>query len=337
MSINDRSRARSIAGYVGILTGSILLLAWALHDVALPTMIERIRTVDRGYLLAATTTFLAAMLLRGLRWRALLRAHESVTPRAAIQATFYGATANNLLPARAGEFVRAIQLARVTEIGPATALGSIALLRAIDVAALLVLLLVGLLLDGPHGSDRIAFAGLQQTQWMAAGIVLLAASILLLAKRIKPHLLEILDRLAQWLPTRHRTRIQSAFERFITGLTLLDTPFDFALLALWTVAVWVAHTISLVLAMRAFDLGAPWSSALLVQFLIGFAIALPSAPGFFGAFEAAGRVGLAAYGIGATEAVAFTLTFHVSVALLPTLVVALVLSALPQPRPSPST
>src|SRR2546426_2531804 len=44
-------------------------------------------------------------------------------------------------------------------------------------------------------------------------------------------------------------------------------------------------------------------SALLLQGIIGFGVALPSSPGFVGVFEAATRATLAVYGIGATRAV----------------------------------
>jgi len=48
-----------------------------------------------------------------------------------------------------------------------------------------------------------------------------------------------------------------------------------------------------------------------VQGVIGFGVALPSSPGFFGPFEAATRATLAIYGIGADQAVSYAVGYHV--------------------------
>src|SRR5581483_1929170 len=56
---------------------------------------------------------------------------------------------------------------------------------------------------------------------------------------------------------------------------------------------------------RAFGLPVAAHAALVLQGLIGFGVALPSSPGFFGPFEAATRVTLQLYGVAPAQAVSY--------------------------------
>jgi uncharacterized membrane protein YbhN (UPF0104 family) len=55
----------------------------------------------------------------------------------------------------------------------------------------------------------------------------------------------------------------------------------------------------------------PWEGAFLLQGLIGFGVALPSSPGFFGPFEAVTRITLGLYAIGADQAVSYAVAYHI--------------------------
>ena len=62
---------------------------------------------------------------------------------------------------------------------------------------------------------------------------------------------------------------------------------------------------------KAVGIEAPLSAAFFLQSLLAFAVAAPSAPGFFGPFEAATKVALAVYGIDNTLAVSYALGYHI--------------------------
>ena len=57
-------------------------------------------------------------------------------------------------------------------------------------------------------------------------------------------------------------------------------------------------------------IAAPFSAALFLQGLIAIGVAVPASPGFFGIFEALATVGLAAYGVGANQAVGWAIGYH---------------------------
>ena len=54
----------------------------------------------------------------------------------------------------------------------------------------------------------------------------------------------------------------------------------------------------------------PWTAAFVIQSLIAFGVSVPSAPGFFGVFEAVTKATLILYGIAPDLAVSYAVGYH---------------------------
>lgn len=120
---------------------------------------------------------------------------------------------------------------------------------------------------------------------------------LVVLARHSAQVLDLFDRAVSPLLSRHvAERAIAMLESFIGGVGALhDTPVFAATLA-WSFALWLVGAAALWFGLLAFDLTNPGLlGAVFLQSLIGFAVAIPSSPGFFGPFEAACRVGLAPY------------------------------------------
>jgi uncharacterized membrane protein YbhN (UPF0104 family) len=83
-----------------------------------------------------------------------------------------------------------------------------------------------------------------------------------------------------------------------------------AIVFAWALAMWLVNGTSFWIAFKAVGIDAPFSAALFLQSLLAAAVAAPSAPGFFGPFEAASKVALSVYGIDETLAVSYALGYH---------------------------
>ncbi|MFI5312432.1 MAG: YbhN family protein, partial [Gemmatimonadales bacterium] len=106
-------------------------------------------------------------------------------------------------------------------------------------------------------------------------------------------------------------RTRSLLEGFASGLEVLRSPKLVAEVFFWTVLHWLCNAFAFWLGFQALGIQAPFSAALLIQGIIAIGVAIPSSPGFFGVFEAGGKIGLALYGLGDTQAVSWALGFHV--------------------------
>ncbi len=293
---------------------TLALLAWALHGVDAGALVGHLRRADPWLVLATIVLATLTFPLRAIRWQLILRdVGGSRLPLGALwHATAIGFMANNLLPVRAGEFARAYAARQALPVRFTTALASVGVERVLDGLVLVGLLTITLLAPSfPRQAtiDGASLAGIATgAAALFAGVLLVA---LLVVHRPAPWL-ALLSRIAHAvLPARFADRVAHAAEGLIAGLEVLRNPGRFAGVVLWSLVLWLVNAASFAVCFRAFGLAVPPESALLLQGIIGFGVALPASPAFVGVFEAATRATLAIYGVDATRAVGYALAYHI--------------------------
>jgi uncharacterized protein (TIRG00374 family) len=124
-------------------------------------------------------------------------------------------------------------------------------------------------------------------------------------------MISLFELFARRVAPRIEARGRDILLAFASGLSVLRSPVRFLAVLWWTLLHWLLNALAFWIAFRAVGIVAPFSAALFLQGIIAFGVALPQAPGFFGMFETAARVGLGVFGISATSAVTWALAFHV--------------------------
>ncbi|GAC1649180.1 MAG: lysylphosphatidylglycerol synthase transmembrane domain-containing protein [Gemmatimonadaceae bacterium] len=292
---------------------SVMLLAYAFRGVPTADVIHRLRGADPLLLIASAVVGTTIFPLRARRWRVIL---EPVEPHVAFvklwHATAIGMMINNVVPARAGEIARAYVLSReVPRVPFAAALASLAIDRVFDAVVVLLLMLLALL-DPAFPSDT-AIAGRPIANWAGSGIiVVVAAAAVLYALAVFPaRLIALFELFARRVAPRIEERGRTLLVAFSEGLGVLRSPRRFSAVFAWTLLHWLVNGAAFWLAFRAVGITAPATAAWFLQGLIAIGVAVPAAPGFFGVFEAFGKLGLGVYGIGESQAVTWAVGFHI--------------------------
>jgi uncharacterized membrane protein YbhN (UPF0104 family) len=121
----------------------------------------------------------------------------------------------------------------------------------------------------------------------------------------------IAERLAGFLPRAMARPIVGALEAFMGSIAILRNPRLLALGFLWTRGFWAWHGVSFWLGMLAFGIDTGFVSAIFTEAVVGFGVALPAAPGFFGTFHGAADFALSSvYGVEAAQSLAFAFGYH---------------------------
>src|SRR5690606_34996007 len=171
--------SRTLRTTIGVLL-SLLLLAWALRDVSFSEVLLRIRAADPVLLTISIVVTLMGFYIRALRWGILLAPVQASIPyRPRLAATFIGFAANNVLPARIGEFARAFSLSRLVRIRTASAFATLVVERLLDALVLVALLFLSMAAPGFPENVRIAGIDLRQSAIVMA-VVMVAVGIVLL-------------------------------------------------------------------------------------------------------------------------------------------------------------
>jgi uncharacterized protein (TIRG00374 family) len=289
-------------------------LWFALRGVNFATLAGDIARADLPVLLIPSIpAYLAMLYVRALRWRHLTLAVARVDRGPMFRATAVGFMVNNVFPLRIGEVVRAWYLGREAGVSSAAIFATVIVEHLIDAAVVLSLAVLIL------GSRGAAATGLD----LRAVLPLLAALVavplvFIVALRVAPERTVALGtRLSgPVLPQRWNRRLEQLLHQFAAGMGGLRGRHSIMWVTIHTATLWlVISIIPFVAALLALgiDLGSPVHTVtasfnLLVW--VAVAVALPSAPGFFGPYHAACWVALQPLGVPKEAAVALGTLAH---------------------------
>lgn len=293
---------------VGIVL-SVALLWYALRKVDPDKVLIEIRQANLAYFTLAVFCATFVFWIRAWRWKTLLSvAAPNSSFRNRLAATTIGFMTNNILPARVGEFTRVYAFSKMEKVAIVGSLGSLVVERLFDAIGLVALLFITLSLpDVP--SIGSTWTGIARTLAILIVIGLIIGVSLVLFPKRTVALVE--NYIARFLPTSFRRPIVDSLEAFLTGLTVLRSPWLLTTATVQTMVLWVFNAVGFWLGFKTFGIDVPFSAALLLQSITAFAVSVPSTPGFFGPFEAASVFILTElYGYTQDKAASFALAFH---------------------------
>jgi uncharacterized protein (TIRG00374 family) len=302
-----------LKGAIGLVI-TALLLWWVLRDVSPAEIWTELRAANLWMMAGAVGLATFSFVLRAMRWRVLLEPQHSGTDfDARFGATCAGFAANNLFPARLGEFVRAYVLSTVARVPLGGSIGSLVVERVLDGLVLAFFLFATISHpDFPLGEGATANL-VQRTAIIGACAFLAGFALLWMAARRPESTAVMWDKtIGRLIPGRHASRVKGVVTSFVRGLGALRTTGVFLRALAWSVAVWICLAASIWLGLLAFDITAPaFMGAIFIQTIIAFAVAAPSTPGFFGVFEAASRLGLGVWDVPEAAIVSFATSYHI--------------------------
>jgi len=274
---------RTLAGVLLGISISAICLWYAFHGVDPTALWAGIAQVGLPWVFASVVAALLSLVVRAFRWRFLLAEGEIIGFWSLVSATFIGIMANNLLPARLGEVVRAWVLARREQMSVPTVLASIFVERLLDVIAALALL--GLALAVSPGLGDGAAHMLKQAGFAVLLLVVVGMSVLLLAARLRERLLRAGERWAVQGDRSWASRSLELIRRFLEGLCALRGGLRVAAVVSLSLLMWVVSIAAFYVMAQGFHLDLTPAQTTLVFVIVLFGVAVPSAPGFVGTFH----------------------------------------------------
>jgi uncharacterized protein (TIRG00374 family) len=279
--------------------GVSLVLLWAaFRGVDRDQLVHSLGQVRTAWLIPVLITIPVRFWLTAVRWQVLLRPVKAIGVHRLFGVTLIGFMANNVLPARMGEFVRAYALGKSESLPASLSFATIVVERLFDGFTLLAFLVIGVLCLRPE----------PWLVWSALGSFALYVGVLLalLWLRHGPARSAVLAR----LPGAARARIAGLVDSFALGLDVLGDR-----RALWRVtglslAIWLINVAGLWGMFVAYSLDLPWHASFLVLAIVAVALVLPSAPGYVGTFQVGTVAGMALYSVPEATALSLSLLYH---------------------------
>ena len=302
----ESSRRRLLMIVAGVLV-SVLLLFYLFKDIEFVRLWEVLRSANYLWLIPNIVLIIIAMYLRAFRWQTMLMPLKRVKFSKLVAATCIGFMANNVLPLRLGELVRAYSLsAQDKEISKSSALANIFVERMVfELMALL--LIFGLVLGffGMPWDDRFE---LGLTIALSAALVGL---IFILVMALKPKLAShIVHKWLSFIPERIVERIDDIILKFSQGLEFLTDARMVLLVSVQTLSIWAILGVSNYFVFLAFGLNRSLSASFVLLVVVSVAIMMPSSPGYVGVYHWATVWTMTAYDVNPEDALSFALVLH---------------------------
>lgn len=269
-----------------------------------------------AYVVPTVVVAFATLWLRAARWKYLLHPLARTKTAGLYPIVTVGYMANNVLPMRAGEIVRAYLTGKRYGISRMGVLATIAVERMFD-----GIILVGFfVVFGPIVGLNDTLRNLAVLMGAIFAVVVVGFFAVAWSEERSARFAR---RVLNLLPSRIRQRAGDWAESFLTGLRALRSRSTLIYVMVLSVLIWVGEATGYYLMGRAFSIDERFAVYMVVVAAANLAITVPSSQGGIGPFEFFARETLVATGVGSGVATAYALALH-AVLLVPVVVAGLV-------------
>ncbi len=273
---------------------------------------------------ASLPVYFAGIWVRTIRWQYLLRPVAKVSTARLYPVVIVGLMANNLIPARAGELVRAYLLGERERVSKAAALGTIAVDRLFDGITLVPMLLIVVAFTG--GGEQFSLPAVDWTINLVQLAVVMtvlfggALAVLFLLAFSEASRRKADELITQLTPARFRPSVEGLAHSFFEGLQALRSPTDMSVAWVMSLVSWLLEATMYYIVGLAFEIDIGFQHYLLATAAANLAIAVLASQGGIGPFELVTKQVFIAAGVATGAAEAYAIGLHALV-LLPVIIV----------------
>lgn len=287
---------------------------------------DALKEANYAIAFASLPVYFAGIWVRTIRWQYLLKPVKSVPAWRLYPVVIIGLMANNLIPARMGELVRAYILGEREQVSKASSLGTIAVDRLFDGLTLVPMLLIVVAFVGnsekfplPVVDWTINLVQLAVVMAVLFGAALLVLFVLAFSERARHKSDELIMTIT---PERFRPSLEGLAHAFFDGLHSLRSPIDMAIAWVMSTVSWLLEGTMYYIIGLAFDIDVGFQHYLLATAAANLAISVLASQGGIGPFELVTKQIFIAAGVVTGQAEAFAIALHALV-LIPVIILGL--------------
>ncbi len=280
---------------------TILALFMTFKGVDLSSLTEHAKTASPFWIIYAISLTLLSYLLRAFRWEYFF-INPCMHFKDAVRVLFLGFFMNNILPARAGELVRAHSGSQVTGERRTLVLATIASERLADgltISFMFLIFAAGL------GDSKLSHELLLVS--LAFGAAGIAIIIMLYFRKYLFNLAAILNNKFQ---SKIATYLIDRSQVFLNGLTPLLTPSKLPGSVSLSILIWCIELTVYYCIAQAYDSQLSLALCVLFMVAVNFSSLIPAAPGGIGVIELIASSALVSVGVDREHALTMVITQH---------------------------
>ncbi|MFN8534993.1 MAG: lysylphosphatidylglycerol synthase transmembrane domain-containing protein [Dehalococcoidia bacterium] len=301
-----KNRLRIAAGFAI----TVLLFWLAVRDVDFAQVGQIFSQARLWWIVPAVLCVSIGYLIRTRRWGSLLAPVKRVPFATLFNSLILGFAANNVLPARVGELVRAHTVGTKADLSRSTAFSTIVVERVFDGLTLIAFMGVVLLLFPLRGELPEIRAVM-----IASAVIFLSVGggmvVLLLNERLA---IRVAGAVLGRFPARIADRANRLVNNLLGGLQALKVRRHLSAIVALSAIVWSLEASGYYFVLEALDVPLAGNqqvlAALFLVVFVNLGIMIPSAPGYIGTFQLFAKIALSAFGVGAAMGFSVAILAH---------------------------
>lgn len=286
---------------------SALAIAYVAAKVDWGLLRDSANRLHLGYIPLLIAVYMLGHILRGVRWMWMLQPVKKIPVSTTTGVVLIGYMANNLLPFRLGEFVRAFLMGRISSIKNITLLSSIGAERVMDGLTLLAFLSFSLSFAP---AQQASASRISEAAALATLLFVCVASTILLMRVWPQAFRRIVKIAAGRLPNALSEKAMSVVESILESLEFVRFDWRFARILGMSLAVWLTEAAMFYLGLFAFDFPASIELALFTLAVVNLGVLIPSAPGYVGIFQLGTVAAFSVFGLSTENATVYSVVIH---------------------------
>ncbi|MDR3256440.1 MAG: flippase-like domain-containing protein [Endomicrobium sp.] len=286
--------------FLGVLFSTILIYL-TLRQIDFRNSLDFIKNTNYFILLAGILIYAFTYILRSIRYYFIILPVKKTRIMENFPYTMLGFFANNIIPLRLGELIRAKITGERLCISRSSVLATIVIERLFDIVMFILFFFTIMIYMSFPEFIKKSFSFL-----VIIFIICLVVLYMMLINENKA--LNFLSKIH--IPAIMKSLITEFFNKFTSGLVILRTPSVLIKSFITSIVIWVLEALCLLLVAASCGVDISLLGAVFTVIIIGIGAIIPTAPGYLGAFEFMGVTALSILSIDKNAAFVCIALYH---------------------------
>lgn len=284
--------AKIVAGFVI----SLALIGWGFSEINYSSLLNSLMTTNLYQAGLSTLFFALSCFFRALGWRVTTAQYGEFKLKHLFRGIILGYLANNFIPLKGGELVRAHYLANSRQISFSASFSSVIIERIFDVIVLVLLIGIAFIFGyGQFSPERI--------DQLMLGLFCLLSGLVLMAVFLK------FVKIPAGMLENTRTKLIIMIRQFIEPVYFIFTSQRLAILFLMSLGAWISNYFSLLVLLPEIT-AHRFAAALMLLLFLNIGLLIPSSPGSFGIMQLAFIMSLTRFQLPKESALALSFVYQ---------------------------
>lgn len=290
---------------------TILALYFSFRGTDIRVLVGYILGGQYVYIIPALIGLLLYCYLRAVRWALFFE--KKISIKILWSATMVGLMANNIFPAKAGEFLKVYILCRRCSVSKSACFATVLLERLWDGIVLLfflaVIFLSMLLGEGAYIFNSSSMGSIRYAAYIFCAFYLLIIFIIVLWKFNSKKMINFIQKLFNKFSPVLSVYISDRLKDFNEGFSALHNKRRIVIITLYSLAIWIVAVLVLYSLLKVFSFNLPYTASFILMVIVALFVLIPSL-GTLGTMQLAFVFGLGIYAIDKTQALSFSFVYQ---------------------------